>query len=77
MKHLLALLILASLGVACSSSEEKYEKAQAEAKADYKEDLKEAEEEYGEDSKEEAEEMVEDADSVKIDEENDRIEVED
>lgn len=76
MKVLLALCSLVIFSVACSSPQEKYEKRQAEARADYKEDQIEAQEDLKEDQKEEAEEYVEDSDSATINRDEQKVDVE-
>lgn len=75
MKSFLLLLSLLTLGVACSTPKEKYEKRQAQAEEEYNEELKEAEEEYGEEQKEEAVDYIEDSEGVDLKKEEKRIDV--
>ncbi len=77
MKKIVLFLSAFVLAVSCSTPQEKLEERQAEAREEYDESMKEAQEEYQEDQKDEAEDMVEDSDGVKINKDQNQIQVDD
>lgn len=76
MKYL-SLLALLFVFFGCSSPKEEYDEDKQEAQEEYDESMKQAEEDYKEKGKEEAEDIVEDADSVKVEDDEETIKVDD
>ena len=84
MKKLILLSLVGMLTVACSSTQEKYDKKRASVEADRQEQIDEANKEYKEEQeelqKEEAGEMIDEGEEVKIkrgDDSSESIQIED